>query len=196
MIARVHFKGIRNWIGVGRTRGFVAMPKARKHNIVALDSWVKPPDFDLSYEFTQHESTSLEELPERIKDATIIIISGTKINRAGIENAPNLELIACNGVGTDHIDKETAQQRGVSVCRVPAQNTESVSEHALALYYSIRRRVVEMHSIAMDGKTWPSHNMIAKKLGQPPRTNGEERVVVIGYGALGMFSTWMVIDLY
>ena len=77
------------------------------------------------------------------------------------------------------------QPENWAVCRVPAQNTDSVSEHAFALYYAIRRRIVEMHNIAMDGKTWANDNLLARRLGNPPRTNAEETLVVIGYGALG-----------
>lgn len=138
------------------------------------------------YDVTLYQNTSAEELPERVKDATIIITSATRVTRAGIENASNLQLIACNGTGTDHVDKEAARERGVSVCRVPAQNTDSVSEHAFALYYAIRRRIVEMHDIAMDGNTWANDNLLARRLDPPPRTNAEETLVVIGHGALGM----------
>ena len=42
-----------------------------------------------------------------------------------------------------------------------------------------------MNAIAMDGRTWATNNMLACKLGSPPRTNGDETLVVIGYGALG-----------
>lgn len=129
--------------------------------------------------------TSPEELPGRIEDATILITSSTPISRAGIEGAKDLQLISCMGTGTDHIDKDAARERGVTVCHVPAQNTDSVSEHAFALHYAIRRHIIEMHAIVMDGSTWALNNMLARRLGRPPRTNSEETLVVIGYGALG-----------
>ena len=162
------------------------MLTSKKHKIVAVDSWVKPPPMSFEYEQCQYQSTSPEDLPERVKDATIVITSATRVTRAGIESAPNLELIACNGTGTDHVDKEAAQEHGVAVCRVPAQNTDSVSEHAFALYYAIRRRVVEMHNLTMDGESWTANNQLALKLGKPPRTNAEETLIIVGYGALGI----------
>lgn len=157
----------------------------RRHNIIALDNWVKPPQLSFDHDSAHYSGTSVAELPERMKDATVIIVSGTKVTREGIEKAPHLQLIACNGTGTDHVDKEAAREHGVAVCRVPAQNADSVSEHAFALYYSIRRRIVEMHNITMDGVTWPANAQLARKLGRPPRTNSEETLVVVGYGALG-----------
>lgn len=162
------------------------MASIRRHNIVAVDAWVKPPQLDFDHDLTEYDQTSPEQLPERIRDATIIICSGTYITKQGIESAPNLQLISCNGTGTNTIDKETACQHGISVSRVPAQNTDSVSEHAFALYYAIRRHIVELHAITMDGKTWAQNYLLNKKLGQPPRTNAEETLVVIGYGAIGI----------
>ena len=161
------------------------MHPASKHKIVALDSWVQPPKCDFDHDIVQYLNTTAAELPERIKDATIVITSAIAISRKSIESAPNLELVACNGTGTDHIDKDAIREKGISLCRVPAQNTDSVSEHAFALYYAIRRRIVEMHAIAMDGKTWAGNNLLIRNFSQPPRTNSEETLIVIGYGALG-----------
>lgn len=163
----------------------IRMSSTKRHKIVAVDGWVKPPPFSFEHEAVQYQSTTLDELPERMRDATIVITSATRISRVGIENAPNLQLVACNGTGTDHVDKGAIRDRGISLCHVPAQNTDSVSEHAFALYFAIRRHIVDMHNIAMDGKTWVADNALALRLGKPPRTNAEETLVVIGYGALG-----------
>jgi glycerate dehydrogenase len=157
----------------------------KKYKIVGLDSWVPLPDnLAIPHTTIQYPSTTPQQLPERVKDADIIIISGTPMTRAGIESAPNLKLIACNSTGTDHVDKQAAAERGVAVCRVPARNTDSVSEHAFALYFAVRRRVVKMHEFAMDGGRWGKESPLSS-LGRPPRTNSEEALVVVGYGALG-----------
>ena len=142
---------------------FAAMSTTRRHKIVAVDNWISPPRFSFDYDFEQYERTTQEEFPERMRDCTILIVSGTAITKAGIESAPKLELIAYNGAGTDHIDLVTARERGVSVCRVPAQNADSVSEHAFALYYAIRRHIVGMRALTMDGKTWADRKMVAPR---------------------------------
>ena len=94
-----------------------------KHSVVVVDSWVNPPPLDFDHDFHQYSNTTPDELPERIKDATIVITSSTRITRAGVENAPRLQLVSCNGTGTDHVDKDVIRQRGITLCRVPAQNT-------------------------------------------------------------------------
>ena len=94
------------------------MSNTQKHIVVAVDSWVKLPPFDFGHEFIQYDNTSPEELPERIKDATIVLASGTRITREGIENAPRLQLVSVNGTGTDTVDKDALRERGLSLCRV------------------------------------------------------------------------------
>lgn len=162
-----------------------------RHRIVAIDGWVKVPDLNFDHETTTYPSTDPEDLPERMKDATIIMTSVTRVTRAGIENAPSLQLIACNGTGTDHVDQDAVRERGITLVHVPAQNTDSVSEHAFALYYSVRRKILPMHNLTMDSNIWTVDNMLHKRFGAPPRTNAEETLVVIGYGALGPASEFV-----
>lgn len=72
---------------------------AKRHRIVALDNWVKPPELSFEHDRAHYPSTTLDQLPERMKDATIIIVSGTKVTRIGIESASRLQLIAvCIGL--------------------------------------------------------------------------------------------------
>jgi glycerate dehydrogenase len=163
------------------------MASPQRHHIVSLDNWVPTPAFSFPHTLNQYPRTSAAELPERMKDASIVLISNTPITRQAIESSPRLQLIACNSTGTDHVDKDAAREHGVTVCRVPAQNTDSVSEHAFALYFAVRRKIIHMHNVAMDGDLWKSDLKPAARMGTPPRTNGEEVLVVVGYGAIGKF---------
>lgn len=161
--------------------------RAMKHKVVRLDGLIPSPDLSgIEHQWVgEYSKTSAEQIKERIKDATIVINSTTRVPRAAIEAAPNLQLWAATGVGTDNLDKEAIREGGITLCNVPAQNTDSVSEHAFALYYAIRRRVLRMHDIAMDGISWSADNMLHLRMGDPPRTNAEETLVIIGYGAIG-----------
>lgn len=164
-------------------------PQQKHHHVVVVDSWVDPPELAFEHERTQYSNTNPDELPERIKDATIVITSSTRITRAGLKNAPKLQLVSCNGTGTDHVDKDAIRDHGLSLCRVPAQNTDSVSEHAFAYYFALRRRIIEMHEMAMEGKIWAANlgRHVPDAFGSPgPRVNAEETLVVIGHGAIGM----------
>ncbi|KJX97661.1 glycerate dehydrogenase like protein [Zymoseptoria brevis] len=162
------------------------MSGTKKHHVVAVDGWINPPPLNFEYDFTKYPTVGQDLLLEHVKDATIVITSGRPMNRAVIEAAPVLELISVSGTGTDHIDLEAARERNVAVCRVPAQNTETVGEHAFALYFALKRRILPLHNLAADGKTWAqSPPATAKAFGKPPRVNSEETLVVVGYGAIG-----------
>lgn len=94
-----------------------------KHNIIALDSWVTVPDFNFPYSLTVISDGSALSKPEQLKDATIAINSQVPVNADLLDKMPNLQLFAATGTGVDHIDKQAMRERGVTLCKVPAQNT-------------------------------------------------------------------------
>ncbi|KAK5109474.1 hypothetical protein LTR62_007034 [Meristemomyces frigidus] len=159
---------------------------ANDHHIVYLDNWVDAAPLNFPHKATHYPDTTPSQLPGHIRTATIIVTSYTPITRTAIAAAPLLQLVACNSTGTDRVDHAALRERGVTLCRVPAQNTASVSEHALALYFSLRRCVVPLHAVVMDGRTW-GEGAVFRRFGSPPRSNGEEIVVVVGYGAIGEY---------
>ena len=150
-----------------------------KHHIVCLDSWLPLEPLDIDYTVAVSDNPSLETVAHSLQDATIVVTSATAIT----------QLVSCNGTGTDHVDKATCRERGITVCRVPAQNSETVADHVFALYFAVRKKIVTMHSLTVGGQTWAAEGMqIIKRLGEPPRISSEETLVIIGYGSLGMQS--------
>lgn len=71
----------------------------------------------------------------------IITRSGTTVDRALLEAAPNLKIVARAGVGIDNVDVEAASERGVVVVNAPFGNTNSAAEHTLALLLSACRNI-------------------------------------------------------
>jgi lactate dehydrogenase-like 2-hydroxyacid dehydrogenase len=55
-------------------------------------------------------------------------------------------------IGTDMIDLDACKAHGVTVSNVPAASNEAVAEHAIALYFAVRRNVVQMHEMTMQGE--------------------------------------------
>lgn len=96
------------------------------HHIVALDSWVKVPEFDFPHSLNVITDGSAVTRPEQLKDATIAINSQVPVNTSLLDHMPNLRLLAATGTGIDHIDKEAVRARGIVLCKVPAQNTGKV----------------------------------------------------------------------
>jgi phosphoglycerate dehydrogenase-like enzyme len=54
---------------------------------------------------------------------------------------------------------------------------DSVSEHAFALASALKRRILPMHQLTVEGKKWAEVRAPHLAFGQPPRTNAEETLV-------------------
>ena len=94
-----------------------------QHHIIALDSWVKVPDFSFPHSLTVITDGTALSNPSQLAEATIAINSQVPVSATLLEHMPKLQLFAATGTGIDHIDKEALRQRGVVLCKVPAQTT-------------------------------------------------------------------------
>ncbi|OCL02814.1 hypothetical protein AOQ84DRAFT_357203 [Glonium stellatum] len=167
------------------------------HNIVALERIHQPlPEFGFAppttFTLTSYEKTDSSELYERIHDATIIIVTVVQIDAAALSPAvtPNLRLVAVMATGTDCVDLEACKARGVRVVNCPNANIDSVSEHAISLYFAARRRVVQMHNATLaEPSEWKAKQTLTRLMrfgdGKPPLSCRDEILGIVGYGSLG-----------
>lgn len=109
--------------------------------IVVLDALTLGPGLDLSCleqvgQTEIYDLTSPEELPERIRDAEVIVTNKWKLNADNLSGAEKLKLICVTATGFDCIDTAYCRSRGIGVCNVPAYSTESVAQltMTMALY--------------------------------------------------------------
>ncbi len=58
-----------------------------------------------------------------------------------VEKLPNLKLIATRSTGTEHIDSDYCQSRGIAVSNVPTYGSNTVAEHVFALLFAISRNL-------------------------------------------------------
>ena len=170
------------------------------HHIVALEAIHCPiPDFDLPEPYTKaiYKWTHASDLAERVKDATIVITTTIRLTADLLhpDQTPHLRLIVVLASGTDCIDKAAAQARGIPVCNCPGTNIDSVSEHAIALYFATRRNLVQLTNAVVtvpdDGSEteWKRIGSLHPRMrtadGRAPLLCSEETVGIVGYGALG-----------
>jgi glyoxylate reductase len=66
-----------------------------------------------------------------------------RIDLEVLESAPDLKIIANNGVGFDKIDIEAATRKAIPVTNTPGVNADSVADLAFALILATSRRLVE-----------------------------------------------------
>jgi D-3-phosphoglycerate dehydrogenase len=121
---------------------------------------------------------SEDELCDKIKNVSILgIRSKTNVTKRVLENANRLISIGAFCIGTNQIDLETCQEKGIAVFNAPFSNTRSVVEMAIAEIIFLMRnffdKSVSMHQGKWDKSASGSFEIRGKKLG------------IVGYGNIG-----------
>ena len=128
-------------VSTSRSRG------GRKNKkLVFLDTKTIGEDIDLSAydalgEVVKYGFSTLEEIPERVKDADVLIVNKIAINEQTIGNAKNLKLVCVTATGTNNLDKEYLKKRGIAWRNVAGYSTESVTQHTFALLYYLLEKI-------------------------------------------------------
>ncbi len=68
-----------------------------------------------------------------------------------IKKAPKLKLAITAGIGSDHVDLETAIQHNITVAEVTFSNSTSVMEHTVMMILSLVRNYIPSHEWAEKG---------------------------------------------
>jgi D-3-phosphoglycerate dehydrogenase len=79
-------------------------------------------------------------LAAQLHDVAVLILGSFAVSREILEAAPRLRLVHQHGRGLDGLDLAAAAARGVIAANVPAKNSVSVAEHALALLLYLAKR--------------------------------------------------------
>jgi D-3-phosphoglycerate dehydrogenase len=124
------------------------------------------------------EALSEEELKVKIKDVHALgIRSKTRVTDEVLKEANRLLCIGCFCIGTDQVDLEAAEKRGIPVFNSPFSNTRSVAELIIAEIILLSRRLGDksndMHKGVWDKSAKDCHEIRGKTLG------------IVGYGHIG-----------
>lgn len=97
--------------------------------------------YDALGEVVKYGFSTLEEIPERVKDADVLIVNKIAINEQTIGNAKNLKLVCVTATGTNNLDKEYLKKRGIAWRNVAGYSTESVTQHTFALLFYLLEKI-------------------------------------------------------
>ncbi|MBU3874645.1 D-2-hydroxyacid dehydrogenase [Faecalicatena sp. AGMB00832] len=114
--------------------------------IVFLDAKTIGEDIDLSQfdelgEVVKYPFTAPEEVPKRVQDADVLIINKIEINEKSIHSAKNLKLVCVTATGTNNLDKDYLEQRGIAWRNVAGYSTESVAQHTFAMLFYLLEKL-------------------------------------------------------
>jgi len=137
---------------------------------------VKDEGFQLQ---TLSAALSESELAERIADVHVLgIRSKTHVTESVLANAKRLLTIGCFCIGTNQVDLDAANRKGIPVFNAPFSNTRSVAELVIAEVIALARQLVdrsrEMHEGRWRKVSNASYEVRGKTLG------------IVGYGHIGM----------
>lgn len=108
--------------------------------IVFLDAKTIGEDMDLSGyealgEVVKYDFSTPEEAGQRVRDADVIIVNKVPVNEQTIGNAKNLKLVCVAATGTNNLDKDYLDKRGIAWRNVAGYSTECVTQHTFALLF-------------------------------------------------------------
>jgi formate dehydrogenase len=96
------------------------------------------------------DSVFEKELP----DAEVVISQPfwpAYLSAERIEKAKKLKLAITAGIGSDHVDLQTAIRKGITVAEITYSNSISVSEHTVMMILSLVRNYMPSYQIASKG---------------------------------------------
>ncbi|MCR5784559.1 MAG: D-2-hydroxyacid dehydrogenase [Eubacterium sp.] len=129
--------------------------------------------YDLG-EVVIYDYSTPEQIPERIKDADIIVLNKMPINEKTVGQAKNLKLVCVTATGTNNLDKEYLKKAKIEWRNVAGYSTEAVTQHTFALLFYLLEHLnyydkyvkeekyvndemfthFEKHFHELSGKTW------------------------------------------
>jgi glycerate dehydrogenase len=126
--------------------------------IVVLDGYAENPG-DLTWSALEklgnlvvYDRTEETKIVERIKDAEIVIVNKTKIDKTVLDVCPEIRYIGVLATGYNNIDIEYASDRGILVANVPSYGTFAVGQFAIALLLEVCHRIGHHDKAVHEGR--------------------------------------------
>lgn len=155
------------------------MPHKKK--ILLIDAphpLLKERLLNLGYEVHPHYDTPKEEIQNMLPGYFgVVMRSRIPADRAFIDAAENLAFIAREGVGTEHIEVDYAESKGIRVLISPEGSRDTVAEHALGLLLSLMNNLSRADRQVRQGEWIREGNRGVEIKGKT--------VGILGYGNMG-----------
>lgn len=121
-----------------------------------------------------------QEITDGMESFDIIITQFAPISSEIIEKSKNLKCLGVLRVGTENVDVQYAEKKGITVLNTPGRSTVSVSEFTVGMILSEIRNIARSNHYLREGR-WEKYypaGVLSPEL-------KESKVGLIGYGAIG-----------
>ncbi len=129
-----------------------------------------------------HDTTAVDEVTERVKDADIVITNKVPINKS-IMIESRLQLICVAATGMNNIDLEAAKEAGIAVKNVAGYSTDSVVQMTFSMLFYLLGKMRFYDDFTESGQ-W-SESAIFTNLERPFREVSGMTWGIIGLGDIG-----------
>lgn len=169
-------------------------------SLVLVADPVAEPGLDLLRPHARLEVVAADRsrLEKLLPEADALLVrSETRVTADLVERASRLRVIGRAGAGVDTIDVDAATRRGIVVVNAPGGNAVAAAEHALALMFSLARRVATADASMKRGEWRRSAYMGTELTGKTLGLVGLGRVgSEVARRALGLEMHVLVYDPY
>lgn len=130
-----------------------------------------------------YETTTSDEVIERIKDANVIITNKVVLNENNLKHATQLDLICESATGYNNIDLNYAKSRNIAVTNVAGYSTNTVAQHTFATVLALLHKVNFYDELVKSKKY--SNSGLFTNLDRPFCELEGKTYGIIGFGAIG-----------
>ena len=125
-------------------------------NIVFLDRKTLGDGIDLSAyselgEVTVYDFSTPEQAGQRVKEADVLVVNKVPMNEDTLAEAHRLRLICVTATGTNNLDKDYLQARGIAWRNVEGYSTECVAQHTFALLFYLWENLAYYDAYVKEG---------------------------------------------
>jgi lactate dehydrogenase-like 2-hydroxyacid dehydrogenase len=130
-----------------------------------------------------HQATAPEQTLERIAGADVIVTNKVVITSEMMAELPALKLICVAATGTNNVDLEAAEKRGIPVKNVAGYSTDSVVQHTFSILFYLAGHSRYYDEYVKSGE-WQK-SPVFTHVGQPFYELKGKKWGVIGLGHIG-----------
>ena len=131
-----------------------------------------------SAQMVLHECKTEEEVILHCADADGLLNQYAPLTRNVLGKLPRCKVIVRYGVGVNNVDVQAATDYGIQICNVPDYGVDEVSDHALALMYTLTRKTLLLGNAIRKGE-WDF------SISRPILRLRGQTVGVVGLGRIG-----------
>lgn len=159
-----------------------------KPSAVFLDQATMGPGIDLRaleaiVDIDCFSTTEPGDVATRARDAQIVIVNKTRIDRDTIEQLSATRLIALTATGSDNVDAKAASERDIAVANIRSYADASVAQHVFGLILALTQHPHRYDELVQRGR-WQTSPTFAL-FDYPIRELAGLNLGIVGYGALG-----------